>query len=167
MKKYVMFAVLLFSCAIVGTSQTTEKAKKPVKTEKKQIKPAAKAEAVVTPAKFVGDSLKPITFDNLTIERNDIPKGTNDLFSFRFRNTGVQPLLIQNVQTSCGCTTASKPEAPIQPGDYSEISVKYDTHRMGQFVKTITITTNVGEPIVLTIKGSVLTEDSGETAPAH
>jgi len=102
----------------------------------------------------------------MVIERKDIAKGTDDMFSFEFKNTGNTPVLIQNVQTSCGCTTASKPEAPIAPGKKSEISVKYDTNRVGAFEKTITVTTNVGEPIVLTIKGNVLGE-AGTEGQAH
>jgi hypothetical protein len=105
---------------------------------------------------------KPVTFTKLLIERKDIAKGTDDMFSFEFKNTGKTPVLIQNVQTSCGCTTAKKPEEPVAPGKKSEISVKYDTNRIGAFEKTITVTTNVGDPIVLTIKGNVLGEATNE-----
>ncbi|MBP6460417.1 MAG: DUF1573 domain-containing protein, partial [Crocinitomicaceae bacterium] len=100
----------------------------------------------------------PITFKTLSIERTNIPFGSDETFSFPFKNTGKEPIIISNVQTSCGCTTAKKPEAPVAPKKSSEIAVKYDTKRVGQFTKTITVTTNVGEPIVLTIKGTVLPE---------
>ena len=46
------------------------------------------------------------------------------------------------------------------PATKSEIIVKYDTKRVGEFTKTITVTTSAGEPIVLTIKGSVLAADA-------
>jgi len=98
----------------------------------------------------------PITFKTLTIERTNIPFGADETFSFPFKNTGKEPIIISNVQTSCGCTTAKKPEAPVAPKKSSEIAVKYDTKRVGPFTKTITVTTNVSEPIVLTIKGTVL-----------
>jgi hypothetical protein len=99
---------------------------------------------------------KGLKFKTFIIERNDIPYGTNDLFEFEFKNESKTPAIIQGVQTSCGCTTASKPEEPVKPGKSSKISVKYDTKRVGQFTKTITITSNVSEPIILTIKGTVL-----------
>lgn len=110
---------------------------------------------------------KPITFKTTVIERKDIVKGTNDMFSFEFKNTGKTPVLIQNVQTSCGCTTAHKPEAPIAPGKSAEISVKYDTNRIGLFEKTITVTSNVGDPIVLTIKGNVLGDATQPSGQVH
>jgi hypothetical protein len=98
----------------------------------------------------------PITFKTTVIERNGITYGADETFSFNFKNTGKTPLIITNVGTSCGCTTASKPEKPINPKESSVISVKYDTKRVGPFTKEITITTNVSpEPIKLTIKGSV------------
>lgn len=100
-----------------------------------------------------------LTFTTVEIVRNDIPYGSDELFVFEFKNNSKTPAIIQNVQTSCGCTTANKPEEPIKPGKKSQISVKYDTKRVGAFTKTITITSNVGEPIILTIKGTVLPEN--------
>lgn len=108
----------------------------------------------------------PITFKTLTIERNDIPYGSDESFTFNFKNTGKEPIIVSNVQTSCGCTTAKKPEAPVAPKKSADITVKYDTKRVGQFTKTITVTTNVSEPIVLTIKGNVLPQNNNATAPA-
>ena len=84
----------------------------------------------------------------------------SEYFSFEFKNEGKTPALIQGVQTSCGCTTANKPEEPVKPGKKSVISVKYDTKRVGNFTKTITVTSNVSEPIVLTIRGTVLSQDT-------
>jgi hypothetical protein len=43
--------------------------------------------------------------------------------------------------------------------------VKYDTKRVGQFTKTITVSSNVSEPIILTIKGSVLPEPVKDDEP--
>ncbi len=101
---------------------------------------------------------EPITFKTLTIERNDIPYGSDETFSFEFKNTGKEPIIVSNVQTSCGCTKAKSPEAPVAPKKSAEIAVKYDTKRVGAFTKTITVTTNVSEPIILTIKGTVAPE---------
>jgi hypothetical protein len=101
---------------------------------------------------------KGLTFTKLEIERKDIPYGSEELFIFEFKNDAKTPAIIQGVQTSCGCTAADKPAEPVKPGKKSKISVKYDTKRVGQFTKTITVTSNVSEPIILTIKGNVLPE---------
>lgn len=175
MKKYTLLSLLLMGFTFASVAQTSTASNKRVKKEKKVVvaKTVVEEKKVETPkveeVKFVGDPSKPITFETLVIERNNIAKGTDDMFSFTFKNTGVEPVLIQNVQTSCGCTTAKKPEAPIQPGESAEISVKYDTNRVGAFTKTITVTSNVGEPIVLTIKGTVLDNGTVTTPapPAH
>lgn len=128
---------------LCGGFTTMVKAQETVKTEVKAKKKKA-----------------PITFKTLTIERNNIPYGADETFTFSFKNTGKEPIIISNVQTSCGCTTAKKPEAPVAPKKSADISVKYDTKRVGQFTKTITVTSNVSEPIVLTIKGTVLAEEN-------
>jgi hypothetical protein len=133
--------IILFSLALLfGLPLTAQESTKKVSTKKEAVKKNG------------------LTFTKLEIVRDAIPYGSQELFSFEFKNNSKTPAIIQGVQTSCGCTTANKPEAPIKPGKKSEISVKYDTKRVGQFTKTITITSNVSEPITLTIKGTVLPE---------
>ncbi len=129
--------------AIMNAQETEKKAVKKEVAPKKEVKSEKKKKG-------------PITFTTLVIDRPVIPYDSQELFEFEFKNTGKTPLLIQNVQTSCGCTTAEKPSEPVQPGKKSKISVKYDTKRVGDVNKTITVTTNVQtEPIILTIKGKV------------
>jgi hypothetical protein len=98
----------------------------------------------------------PLKFTVLEIERQNIPYGSEDLFVFEFKNTSKKAAVITNVQTSCGCTAAERPETPIRKGKKGVIKVHYDTKRVGGFTKTITVFSNLGDPIVLTIKGSVL-----------
>lgn len=99
-----------------------------------------------------------ISFDMETIDYGDITKGSNGVRTFTFENTGDAPLEIQGVRSSCGCTIPKKPEAPIEPGKKGEITVRYDTNRVGVFRKTITVNTNVSNAaiIALKIKGNVL-----------
>jgi hypothetical protein len=99
-----------------------------------------------------------LLFKTLEIERDSIPYGSKDLFVFEFENDSKKPVTIQNVQTSCGCTAAEKPTEPIEPGKKSKISVSYDTTRIGSFTKTITVSSDISDPIVLTIRGSVLSK---------
>ena len=99
-----------------------------------------------------------ISFDMETIDYGDITKGSNGIRTFTFENTGDAPIEIQRVRSSCGCTIPKKPDAPIEPGKKGEITVKYDTNRLGVFRKTITVNTNVSNAaiIALKIKGNVL-----------
>ena len=99
-----------------------------------------------------------INFEIETIDYGEISKGSDGVRTFIFENTGNTPLEIQGVRSSCGCTIPKKPKGPIAPGDKGEITVKYDTNRVGVFRKTITVNTNVSSKaiIALKIKGNVL-----------
>lgn len=99
-----------------------------------------------------------INFEIETIDYGEIIKGSDGVRTFTFENTGDAPLEIQGVRSSCGCTIPKKPEQPIAPGEKGEITVKYDTNRVGVFRKTITVNTNVSSNsiIALKIKGNVL-----------
>jgi hypothetical protein len=99
-----------------------------------------------------------ISFEMETIDYGEIIKGSDGFRTFTFENTGDAPLEIQGVRSSCGCTIPKKPEAPIAPGEKGEITVRYDTNRLGVFRKTITVNTNVSSAsiIALKIKGNVL-----------
>ena len=93
-----------------------------------------------------------ISFDMETIDYGDINKGSNGVRTFTFENTGDAPLDIQGVRSSCGCTIPKKPEAPIEPGKKGEITVRYDTNRVGIFRKTITVNTNVSNAAIIALK---------------
>lgn len=101
-----------------------------------------------------------INFDMDTIDYGEIVKGSDGGRTFTFENTGDAPLEIQGVRSSCGCTIPKKPEAPIAPGEKGEITVRYDTNRVGVFRKTITVNTNVASAsiIALKIRGNVLAD---------
>jgi hypothetical protein len=103
------------------------------------------------------DSTKPhIEFESVKHNFGTIFQNANGAWEFKFTNTGKEPLIIQNVQSSCGCTIAKRPSAPILPGQTSSILVKYDTRRIGVFRKTITVISNADNPrVVLEIRGEV------------
>lgn len=77
---------------------------------------------------------------------------------FTFTNTGDTPILLQDIRTSCGCTTPSYTKDPILPGKTGTIKVSYSTTgRVGAFSKKITVFTNEPSTVYsLTIKGEVL-----------
>ncbi len=77
--------------------------------------------------------------------------------NFAFTNTGSQPLIIQQVRASCGCTSPNWSKEPVLPGKKGFVSATYNPkNRPGPFSKTITVTSNATTPtVVLTIKGDV------------
>ena len=79
-------------------------------------------------------------------------------FSYRFKNTGSQPLIVTNASASCGCTVPEKPEAPIKPGETGFIKVKFNSEgRVGVAHKTVTVQSNASPAFPeLLLKGEVM-----------
>ena len=79
-------------------------------------------------------------------------------FEFKYTNNGKTPLVIHNVQASCGCTTPEWTRTPIQPKASGSIKVTFNPqNRPGSFNKTITVQSNSENPVkTLRISGNVL-----------
>lgn len=84
-----------------------------------------------------------------------IPQGRPVTHDFEVMNTGRTPLLIADVQATCGCTTPEWDRAPIAPGKSSRVKVGFNAAAEGQFSKTITIHYNEGMVKTLVIAGEV------------
>lgn len=131
MKKVIMTLIMAVSIAMVGNAQ----------------------EVVTPPANPNGPE---ITLDTEVIDYGTIDQGADGVRVFKIKNTGKEPLIISNAQGSCGCTTPEWPKEPIRPGETKDMKVKYDTQRVGNFEKTVTITSNAKTPSkVVKIKGVV------------
>ncbi len=98
-----------------------------------------------------------ISFTDTVHDFGVIPYGGNGVFEFKFKNKGKEPLILQNVQTSCGCTTPKEwPRDPIKKGGEGSVTILYDTKRVGNFSKTITVISNAkNSPQILIIKGTI------------
>ncbi len=95
-----------------------------------------------------------------TIDYGTVNKDSDSgVRTFEFKNTGDAPLIITNVQSTCGCTVPTKPTEPIMPGMNGKIDVKYNMNP-GPIRKTITVESNAinveGGKIALKIKGEVI-----------
>lgn len=103
----------------------------------------------------VGKSL--ISWKSETIDVHEIPQSKPKVIDFEFKNIGESPIIITNVQGSCGCTATSYNKTPILPGATAKVQATYNAANKGAFSKTVTVTTNSGEsPTVLTLKGIVI-----------
>jgi hypothetical protein len=106
-----------------------------------------------------------IIFEKETHDFGNIDFGGDGTYSFRFTNTGKEPLLISDAKGSCGCTVPKWPKDPVLKGQSNVIAVSYDTKRVGPFTKTVTINSNAKSSVkVLTIKGNVLSKEQLEEA---
>ena len=73
----------------------------------------------------------------------EITEGGIVKHSFKFKNTGKMPLIITDVQTTCGCTVPSWNKNAIQPNAMDEIKVEFNSAgKEGNMDKPITIIAN-------------------------
>ncbi|WP_262246330.1 DUF1573 domain-containing protein [Parapedobacter soli] len=86
-----------------------------------------------------------------------ITEGKKVEHEFRFTNTGSSPLIISNVQASCGCTTPEYSKNPIAPGDEGLVKVVFNSAgQVGKQHKVITVTSNAVSPnTLLHLRGEV------------
>lgn len=118
-------------------------------------------------AQHVEDGQASISFQNTQHDFGRIAEdGGEAVFDFKFVNIGEMPLVITDVEASCGCTSPLWSVDSIGPGEEGFVKVAYDPHnRPGPFNKTITVTTN-GYPSIsiLTIEGLVVPPSKDITA---
>jgi hypothetical protein len=100
-------------------------------------------------------SVSDMAFDNEAHDFGTIPEGPAAEHEFKFVNKGKEPIILQQVSASCGCTTPSYSKEPVLPGKTGTVKASYATQgRPDGFTKSITVISNAGTK-VLTIKGNV------------
>ena len=99
-----------------------------------------------------------IIFREKQFDFGDITQGDKVAKKFVFRNTGSEPLMILNVQTTCGCTASDWPKTPLAPGDSNSIQITFNSaKKQGRINKIVTVYTNSRTPEEkLKITGNVL-----------
>jgi hypothetical protein len=95
-----------------------------------------------------------------------IPQGKPVYHFFEIVNKGAEALKIENVQSSCGCTTPEWSKEPIAKGASSKIKVGYNSAAEGSFEKYISIQYNGNHTKQIKIKGIVWKAPIG-AAPAN
>jgi len=116
--------------------------------------------ALVPATMVLAQSGAQITTATPTHDFGSIKQGVPAVYEFEVKNTGNQPLIIQDVKPSCGCTTPEWPKTPILPGKTAKIKVSYDAASAGPFNKSIFVKSNAanvekGDRYELRIKGTV------------
>jgi hypothetical protein len=85
-----------------------------------------------------------ITWVTSTHDFGDIIQGEKVEYTFKLINTGDQPLIITNVEVTCGCTVPKGwPRDPIAPEESAEITISFNSAgKSGKQNKVITIISN-------------------------
>ncbi len=84
-----------------------------------------------------------IAFSESAFDFGEITQGDKVEHVFQFENTGNKPLIISNVQTTCGCTAPQWPRTDIKPGEKGELKVVFNSRgKRGRQNKVITVISN-------------------------
>ncbi|PSR11061.1 MAG: DUF1573 domain-containing protein [Bacteroidetes bacterium] len=82
----------------------------------------------------------PVTWlADTTYEFGDIRQGKEVKVVFAFRNASADSLYIDNVRTSCGCTSPSWEDVRVPPDSIGRIDIFYDADETGYFSKDIKV----------------------------
>ena len=84
-----------------------------------------------------------IEFEDAEYDFGEISLGSSVEFSFKFKNTGEYPLIIQSVKAACGCTVLKDwPKEAIMPGESGEIPIVFTAKFPGDQKKYVSIIAN-------------------------
>ena len=99
-----------------------------------------------------------ITFEKIEHDFGKVPEGEIVSYTFKFTNTGDQPLIIHQAFPGCGCTVTDYTKEPIEPGKSGEVKAVFNSGKQfpGNFKKPITVRSNASDkPVRIYIKGTV------------
>lgn len=108
--------------------------------------PEAAKPAANTPAKPAEKPEGPLPAFEWEATEHDfgtINEGDQVTYTYKFKNTGEVPLIIENVRPSCGCTSPNWSKEPIPVGGEGVVEVLFNSKgKPNAQNKTVTVTAN-------------------------
>lgn len=84
-----------------------------------------------------------MVFNKKEHDFGDINQGDKVSYTYTFKNTGTNDLVITSATGSCGCTVPEYSKEPIKPGKSGKMKVSFDSAgKTGSQTKTVTIKAN-------------------------
>jgi hypothetical protein len=163
--------ILLFVVAVLATACRDKDAEKKIaalearlsQLEGKKNSPTLSQ----TPTPAVPDvkpegPLPSMQFENTDHDFGTIKEGDKVSYTYKFKNTGEAPLIIQEAKGSCGCTASDWTKAPIPVGGEGYVKAEFDSNGKSNIQnKTVTVTANTWpKQTVLKFKAMVTPKDS-------
>lgn len=108
-----------------------------------------------------------IAFEHTDFDFGVVDDGEKVRHTYKFKNTGNEPLIISSAKGSCGCTVPQWPKDPIAPGESGQIDVEFDSKgKPGKQTKRVTVTANtVPAQTFLNITGTVNKDPNAPATP--
>ena len=136
-------------------------------------KSATAAPIPVTPGATTAPEEKPVgplpvvEFEKVDHDFGTVNEGQKVSYTYKFKNSGQAPLIIQNAAPSCGCTVPEWSKEPIPVGGTGYVKAEFDTNgKSGVQNKTITVTANTWpKSTTLRFKAMVTAKPTGANGP--
>jgi hypothetical protein len=108
-----------------------------------------------------------IDFETTDHDFGTVKEGQKVSYTYKIKNNGQAPLIIQNAQPSCGCTVPEWSREPIPVGGSGFVKAEFDTNgKSGINNKTITVTANTWPKVTtLRFKAMVTPKADGSNGP--
>ncbi len=161
----IVFALSVTSCA------TDSSDKESASDESTTVETPAVADAPTEdPEAPVTANMPKTTVEWTKVEHDfgEIDKGQKQSYTFTFKNTGDNPLVIASATAGCGCTVPKKPEEPIKPGETGELEVSYNGSGNGNISKDVTVVLNTEEGVdKLKIRAHIIDPEAEDPHAGH
>ena len=132
--------------------------------------PTAQPTAVTAENQVPTGPTTTMVFEQTDFDFGSVKEGEKVKHTYKFKNTGKEPLIISTAKGSCGCTVPKWPSEPIPPGGSGVIDVEFDSKgKPGKQAKRVTVTANtVPAQSFLNITGNVEKDPNApsQAAPA-
>ena len=145
---------MMASCGNEAATDSADEARKAVATPST---PAATTpDAADVPAAPTGPTTT-MSFAETEFDFGKVVSGEKVSHTYKFTNTGKEPLIISNAKGSCGCTVPEWPREPIAVGGTGEVTVVFDSkNKKGPRNQKVTLTANTDPPqSFIYLKGEV------------
>ena len=160
----------LLATLVVGMLASCQNSNSGVKDEARQavetaVQPAQNAvQPAAQTAEVPTGPTTEMSFQETEFDFGTITEGEKVSHTYKFTNTGDEPLILSNAKGSCGCTVPVWPREPIAPGASADVTVEFNSkNKRGQKNQKVTITANTNPPqTFIYLKGEVLPSEGGD-----
>jgi hypothetical protein len=115
---------------------------------------------------FAGSAFGQLAWATTEQTFNSKPQDKEVVAKYKFTNNGTKPIKIQNVRTSCGCTTAALSKTDYAPGESGEIEARFTfSGRTGKQEKAIMVATSANPEQPTVLKLHVYIEETVKIEP--
>jgi hypothetical protein len=143
MKMMWIKVMMIFALGVVFTSCKDRNAEKRIAELESRLAELEGKKAVGPTTAEPEGPLPQFQFETVDHDFGTISEGQVVEYTYKFKNSGEAPLIIQGAQGSCGCTASDWTKSPIPVGGTGYVKAKFDSNGKPNIQnKTVTVTAN-------------------------